>query len=972
MMVQKIIITALVVCFSVIGGANQWHDEADRYWNEAQKYKKDRNYKQVIEYLKRAVTAERKNEIPRTEELIAQLNELGQTYDVLGDYNKSLHYYKLMLSTCRKYKVADQEAMAGNSIGQAYFHLDRFDEAMASYREALEISRKNAFKDRMVLVLNNMALAHRVQKDFIGARECYDEALKYARESKIGDNMAVTTSNAGTMYYFMKEYDRALELYSEALAIDRLRGSDEYLSVDLSNIGSVYAALGRYGEALNYFEKALEIDGRYKNEKNMASRYYRIGDIYFMVGDNTRAVVFYNKSLEINLKLNNTMNAARIQNSIGQVFDSMGKYEKALDYYVKALALNKDIELQENIALRLSDIGLLYEIRERYGEAVDYIEKALQRDKAAEKKNRIADNLSNLGRVMVSLKRHEKALEYFNQAMEMYRELNDTVSLADDSKNCGIVHYNMKEYEKAIELFEKARQIIESGTKKQGFSITDVRSDIYRWLIASYAKADKPEKAYEANELFCIGKIKSVLPDSALPLQTKSVSYDKLKKEIGDKTALVILANILWDNPFLIYIDSETAMTYELDKAATVNTLYNLLGKEIERFVGKKKTDIIFKISQKSRKDYYYIEFEKIINYYRSLLSKKYISGSEYAIQRSISKVLYQFIFQKIERNISGKDTLIIQPDGVLSTVPFETLATPDGRFLIEKAGIKYTFSQTCDAYFSERLYGAGRKTMLLVNGINASPNPSEKNIESSRHFEVIVEGINNKLLEHKSLLEMYGFFSVNDLSGLKSSTAEMNSLKAIAKDGDVITGDRVTETALTAMARAGSLATYRIIHILSRGIIIPEVPQLSSLLVSYKKDEEGGKDGILTVRKIASLGIRSDVVHISSVTIPMAGYSRGEGLWHLCGSFMAAGSRGVSLSLWEVDEAERSYFMKQVYEAAINKNVPFEGAFTQAKRTFIQGKIDQNSAVSTAAEGESGMKKSNPYFWGSFIYYGR
>ncbi len=681
---------------------------------------------------------------------------------------------------------------------------------------------------------------------------------------------------------------------------------------------------------------------------------------------------FYNKSLEINLRVNNTMNAALIQNSIGQVFDSIGKYEEALDYYVKALALNKDIELQDNIALRLSDIGLLYETRERYDEAVDYIGKALQRDKAAEKKNRIARNLSNMGRVMVSLKRYEQALEYFNQSMELYRDLNDLVSLADDSKNCGIVYYSMKDFTRGIEFFERARQIIESGKKIQGFSITDVRCDIYRWLIASYAKAEKPEKAYETSELFCIGKIKSFLPDSALPVQMKSVSYDKIKKEMGSKTALILLANTLWDNPFLIYIDSDRAMTYELDKAATVNTLYNLLGKEIESFAGKKKSDIIFKIAQKSRKDYYYVEFEKIINYYRFLLSKKYISGSEYAIQRTISKVLYQFIFNKIERNIAGKETLIIQPDGVLSTVPFETLAMTDGRFLIEKVGIKYTFSQTCDMFFSDRLYGTGRRAMLIMNGFNSSPNPSEKNIESTRHFEVIVEGINGKVHDNKSLLEMYGFFSVNDLSGLKSSPAEIDFLKAISTDRDVITGDQVTETALTAMTGAGTLGQYRIIHILTRAIIIPEVPQLSSLLVSFKKDEGGGKDGILSIRKIASLGIASDIVHISSVTIPASGYSRGEGLWHLCGSFMAAGSRGVSVSLWEVDEAARSYFMRQVYDAALNKDIPFEQAFTRVKRAFIQGTIDHTKTVSAAKDNDSSLIYSNPYFWGSFIYYGR
>jgi len=227
-------------------------------------------------------------------------------------------------------------------------------------------------------------------------------------------------------------------------------------------------------------------------------------------------------------------------------------------------------------------------------------------------------------------------------------------------------------------------------------------------------------------------------------------------------------------------------------------------------------------------------------------------------------------------------------------------------------------------------------------------------------------------VLENKSLLEMYGFFSVNELSGLKSSPVEISSLRGISTESDVLTGDQVTETALFTMAGAGTLKSYRIIHILSRAIIIPEVPQLSSLMVSYKKDEGGGRDGILSLRKISSLAMGPDIVHIGSVTIPLAGYSRGEGLWHLCGSFMAAGSRGVSASLWEVDEAARSYFMKQVYEAVLNKNSAFDSAFTQVKRALIQGSIKQHNGVSAAVGSDLSINYSNPYFWGSFIYYGR
>ncbi len=971
-MLLKNIMIVMMVCSTALSFANQWHDEADKCWNEAQKNKKSGNYRQAVEYLKRAVIAERKNENPRSDELIAQLNELGQIYEMSGDPEKALHYFKLMLAACQKYKNTDQEAMALNSIGQTYFNLKRYDEAMNSYTESLAISKINGYKDKMVLVLNNMALVDRVRKNFKSARDRYDEALMHAKEAGSSVNMAVITSNAGTMYYFIGDYERSLELYTQALDIDRRGGGDNSLSIDLSNIGSVYAAQGRFGEALNYYEKALEIDNTTKNEKNMSARLFRIGDIYFRVGDNARAMEFYNKSLEINLKLHNSLNAALIQNSLGQVFDSMGKHEEALDYYIKALALNKDVELQENIVLRLSDIGLLYETRERYGEAVDYINKALTRDMMAEKKNRIADNLSNIGRVMISLKRYEKALDYFSQAIDIYRELGDSVSIADDSKNCGIVYYNMKDYTRALEYFIQSLQTLNTMPYRKRFSTLEVKSDVYRWLIASYVKADKPEKAYETNEAFCINKIYTLISDTAPEQQLKSISYDKIRERLGKKTALVIIANISWDNPFMIYMDSDISAGFELDKAATVNALYNVLGKEIESFIGKKKTDIIFKISQKSRRDYYYVEFEKIINYYRGLLSKKYISNKEFEIQQSISKVLYQFIFKKIENHMAGKDTLVIQAEGALSTVPFETMIMTDGRYLIEKFGIRYTFSQTCEDLFSGREYGAGRKSMLIIGGFNSLPRPAVKNIESSAHFEMIANGINRKIIDGKSIIEMYGFFGIDDLTPLESSPAELHTLQSVRNDTDSITGDQGTVPGFVKMSKSGSLGNYTILHMLSRGIVVPEVPQLSSLAVSYNKNEKDGNDGILNVRKISSLSLHADLVHVASITIPAAGYTRGEGLWNLCSSFMIAGSRGVSLSLWNLDERTRSYFMKQVYDAVVNKGIPLEKAFTQVKRAFIHGKIENTGTSSKISAGDEEWKFSNPYFWGSFIYYGR
>jgi tetratricopeptide (TPR) repeat protein len=970
-MLLRILISLIILFFSAVSDANQWHDEADRCWNEALKFKKERNYKQAIEYCKRAVVAERKNADPRATELIAELNEIGQLYNILGDYDTSLHYYSLTLKTSEKYNNAEQVVIALNNIGQTYGNLKRIEESLKFYQQALEISKKQGSKDMMVLVLNNIAATYRVMKDFSKALDKYNEALSAAKESGSAFNIAAITSNIGTLYFFKGDYDTALENYSKALDIDRAQKNDEYISIDLSNISGVYAAKGRYGEALNYIEKSLEIDKKQRNEKNIASRLNRIGYIYYRLNDNNLAIEHYNGSLEINMKLNNTVNSAYLQSNLGLVYDSMGQYEKALDHYIKALALNKDMEQQENIMLRLSDIGMLYETRDRHGEAVEYLGKALLFDMMSEKRNRIAYNLSNIGRVMISLKRYDKALEYFKQSVGIYRELGDSLAIGDDLKNCGIVYYYLKDYIKAIEYLRQSIQTLETIKDKGDLTLQDIGGDVYRWLTATYIKASMPDKAYENIETFCINKIYALSSDVKPAKQIQSLSFEKLQKNLGKNGAAIIFSNTLWDNPFLIFVDSNSTSGYEIDKAWFVNTVYNKLGKDIEKFMGEKKTDIIFKIQQKSRHDYYYIEFEKIVNYYRSLLSKKYITGVEYETLKFLSKTFYQFLFQKIDEKISGKEELIIQPDGALSTVPFETLIMPDGRFMVEKFGMKYMYSYSAVEKASGRIDRIGRKAILAVGGMKPLPHATRKKIESVRHFDLIVEGIIGKIRSNKGLLEMYGFFGYEDFGDIPASVTEINAIKEVKKDADSVSGDMASEIELKRMSQEGLLANYRILHFASRNIVIPEVPQLSALIVSYRKNENKDDEGLMNAKEIASLKISADLVHIGDIYMPPAGYTRGEGIWNICSSFVDAGARGVSLSLWPMDEAAKIYFLKQVYQLALNKGMSFDRAFTQTKRAFIQGKMVPDAPDLGSSGSDSEGNYSNPYFWGSFIYYG-
>src|SRR5262249_24904749 len=55
------------------------------------------------------------------------------------------------------------------------------------------------------------------------------------------------------------------------------------------------------------------------------------------------------------------------------------------------------------------------------------------------------------------------------------------------------------------------------------------------------------------------------------------------------------------------------------------------------------------------------------------------------------SQELYRLLLKPAEKQLQGKTSLIISPDGPLWDLPFQVLVSEQGRYLIENAAISYT-----------------------------------------------------------------------------------------------------------------------------------------------------------------------------------------------------------------------------------------------------------------------------------------
>ncbi len=121
-------------------------------------------------------------------------------------------------------------------------------------------------------------------------------------------------------------------------------------------------------------------------------------------------------------------------------------------------------------------------------------------------------------------------------------------------------------------------------------------------------------------------------------------------------------------------------------------------------------------------------------------------------------------------------------------------------------------------------------------------------------------------------------------------------------------------------------------------GIVVPELPGLSSLVFSQFKEEKEGEDGYLRMNEIAGLDINADFVNLSACETGLGKIFGGEGVVGLTQSFLIAGANGLSVSLWQVSDHSTSQFMVELYTLVNSQGLSYADAINSVKRRFING----------------------------------
>lgn len=283
--------------------------------------------------------------------------------------------------------------------------------------------------------------------------------------------------------------------------------------------------------------------------------------------------------------------------------------------------------------------------------------------------------------------------------------------------------------------------------------------------------------------------------------------------------------------------------------------------------------------------------------------------GSELIALRRDARSLYGMLIAPVEPDLAPGRALVIEADGWLARIPFETLLDASGHYLIERAPIVHSLGQDSQA----RLHGGtgiSSNSVALVVGSAASL-PAEGLIplpDASDEADAVASG----------------FHSPRVLEG------EEATLNAVRSE---LPGAAVFHFAGHALATPGR----------------------TGLMLEGKTENEPANTSRLldadTVRQLHLQGLQLAVLSACSTA---SGNGGSSGFDSVTDAFLRAGVPHVVASRWAVNSAETQKFVQNFYGHA------------------LLGQTVAEAIRLTSLKILTNRETSHPYYWAAFAAYGR
>ncbi len=870
--------------------------------------------------------------------------KLGQLYSKTGDNKKAVQLLEKALALYKQINAPTGEATSYQILGEVYLNYGENIKASDFYEKALALYIKinSPYGEATCyLIMGNLSS---INGDNIKANELYEKALSLYKKI----NYPVGEASC---YKFQAEL---------ALVID-----DRYLSNEL-------------------YEKALTIYKKINNPEGEADCYQSQGNIALVNEDSEKAKTLYEKALMVYQGINDVLGEADCYQNLGDLLMKTEDYSKASELYEKSLTLYKKADNVLGKAYsfqKQGDLLLKTSRNERanqlYKESLDLFIIHNDPDLISLGYYKIADsnfNKDNNLKLKISGENIAQSVIWMEKAREGAGNLEQKKSFFARrfmiyKKGIDISFYK-KEFDKMFYYMEasRARTLLEEISQDAIFQFNEIDKKVLDNLkiikgkilnlnnTIAFNKKENKSIEEEQRNLFNLNKEYKNSFDEIL------MKYPKLKD--------IILSKIVTINETQKALsEGETIIEYSIGDYGFNDNFAFIITKNSYKAVVlpgnisnlKNTVDVFREILIEPVK--YYILKNNNVEQLTDKTDAKDVKIDSQKAMEIINKNLYTMLIEPVIPYLSNKEDIIIIPDDILSYLPFEVLKDKDGKYLAEIMGISYIQSSSI-LVFSKQIKSSAKLPFLGFGGAIYDKN-FIKNIKleselSDNEKKYYLFKLQELFVQRGFLGDIYNRkgYSWEDLPATEEEIKEIGKMYYKENTNDyknnIIFGEKVTEERIKEMNILKYLKNYKIIHFATHGFIDLDIPELSALVLSQPGSIDKSKeDGYLTMVEILNLNLNCDLVNLSACDTGLGKLVSGEGIIGLTQTFILAGSKNVSVSLWSVSDESTKDFMVNFY-SKINKGLSYKKAMIETKREFIKSN-----------------KYKHPFFWAPFVIYG-
>ncbi|MCG8572648.1 MAG: CHAT domain-containing protein, partial [Spirochaetes bacterium] len=506
--------------------------------------------------------------------------------------------------------------------------------------------------------------------------------------------------------------------------------------------------------------------------------------------------------------------------------------------------------------------------------------------------------------------------------------------------NLGISYYYLKNLDQAekklLQSINYIAEIMASLDIRLQVDLLSAQYSAYHLLIYLYLENNQPEQAIKVLEQNSAGYLRKKL-QNVNHLQSSVPDIKAIQKQLDQNTALLYYVNL--SHKILITHNQVKMVKNHLNKipiSLVISNHSDITQRGLKRKKNPEKELLKLQMSP---------TLTEMIFYLRNQILA--LEPTSELIQ--VSKELYKTLIADFQNHLKTIDRLIIIPGHTFAYLPFEALITEDNQYLVELYDIQYIQSFTIFDMLKSRDYSQfKRESMLAVGGTIFET--WNKDISQINFDEMTYQ----QFINHNQVYQYLGYGQWPFLPGTQN---EVYQLKKIYPKSWIISGDKANEGGIKSYSKKGLLKKYRFLHFATHGLVLPDFPELSSLVLSHNDNDQ--ENGYLQVHEIAELKIQADCVTLSACETGLGKLYSGEGMLGLTQSFFIAGAAGLNVSLWPVADLSTMEYMTALYQLVEQKNLKIYQANSEIKRKFILGEI---------ADGQF----QHPYYWAPFVYYGK